>query len=86
MKKVIVIGLDGLERAIVEELLAAGQLPHFARLRAEGGFSRVATTTRPDTGGLVHVRHGHQPGRSRHFRFHPPRSADLFARSGPESL
>jgi predicted AlkP superfamily phosphohydrolase/phosphomutase len=44
IKKVIVIGLDGLEPAIVEEMIAAGELPNLARLKAEGGLSRVATT------------------------------------------
>ena len=49
MKKVIVIGLDGLEPKIVEAMLAAGELPHLDRLRARGGFSRVATTTPAQT-------------------------------------
>ncbi len=44
MKKVIVIGLDGFEPKVVEPLLAKGELPHFARLRLEGGYGRVATT------------------------------------------
>ena len=44
MRKVIVIGLDGFEPAIVDRLLAAGALPHLARLRAQGGYARVATT------------------------------------------
>ena len=49
MKKVIVIGLDGLEPTIVEAMLAAGELPHLDRLRTQGGFSRVATTTPAQT-------------------------------------
>jgi len=44
MKKVIVIGLDGFEPKIVDALLEAGELPHLARLRAQGGYSRVQTT------------------------------------------
>ncbi len=44
LKKVIVLGLDGLEPKIVDRLLRARELPHFARLRAEGGYARVATT------------------------------------------
>jgi predicted AlkP superfamily phosphohydrolase/phosphomutase len=43
-KKVIVIGLDGLEPKIVSRLLATGELPNLARLRDMGGYSRVATT------------------------------------------
>lgn len=44
IRKVIVVGLDGLEPKLVEPLLAAGQLPHLARLRETGGYARVATT------------------------------------------
>ncbi|HEX9562511.1 MAG TPA: alkaline phosphatase family protein [Gemmatimonadaceae bacterium] len=47
--RVIVIGLDGLEPTIVDALLQAGELPHLARLRASGGYSRVATTTPANT-------------------------------------
>src|SRR5271157_624537 len=49
LKKVIVIGLDGLEPTIVQTMLAAGELPNLERLRAEGAFSRVATTTPAQT-------------------------------------
>ena len=44
IKKVIVIGLDGLSPEIVSRLLEAGQLPNLARLKEQGGYSRVATT------------------------------------------
>src|SRR5215471_15532795 len=44
MKKVITIGLDGFEPKIVDALLAMGELPNLARLRDQGGFSRVRTT------------------------------------------
>ena len=38
-KKVIVIGLDGLEPSIVEAMMARSELPHFARLRdAQQGY------------------------------------------------
>jgi predicted AlkP superfamily phosphohydrolase/phosphomutase len=49
LKKVIVIGLDGLEPTIVEAMLAAGELPHLERLRAKGAYCRVATTTPAQT-------------------------------------
>ena len=48
-KKVIVIGLDGLEPTILEPLLAAGALPNLARLAESGGLARVATTTPAQT-------------------------------------
>ena len=44
IKKVIVIGLDGLEPGIVSRLLESDQLPNLARLKKQGGFARVATT------------------------------------------
>jgi predicted AlkP superfamily phosphohydrolase/phosphomutase len=43
-KKVIVIGLDGLEPSIVETLLERGELPNLAKVRAAGGYSRLQTT------------------------------------------
>ncbi|MFN2383446.1 MAG: alkaline phosphatase family protein [Gemmatimonadota bacterium] len=48
-KRVIVVGLDGLEPAIVDRLLAAGALPNLARLQGAGGYSRVATTSPAQT-------------------------------------
>ena len=48
-RKVIVVGLDGLEPKVVEPLLASGALPNLARLASEGGFSRVATTSPAQT-------------------------------------
>lgn len=44
VKRVIVIGLDGLDPAITDTLLNAGELPNLARLRGEGGYRRLATT------------------------------------------
>ena len=44
VRRVLVLGLDGLEPRLVEPMLEAGQLPALARLRAGGGYSRVATT------------------------------------------
>jgi predicted AlkP superfamily phosphohydrolase/phosphomutase len=43
-RKVIVIGLDGLEPSIVEAMLGRGELPHLARIRAMGSYSRLRTT------------------------------------------
>jgi predicted AlkP superfamily phosphohydrolase/phosphomutase len=44
MKKVIVIGLDGLEPKVAEPMLASGELPNLARLRQQGGYCRLQTT------------------------------------------
>jgi predicted AlkP superfamily phosphohydrolase/phosphomutase len=43
-KKVIVIGLDGLEPTIVESMLERGELPNLAKIRRSGGYSRMQTT------------------------------------------
>lgn len=43
-KKVIVIGLDGLEPSILEAMLERGELPAFAKIRQAGGYTRLATT------------------------------------------
>ncbi len=44
MKKVIVIGLDGFEPKLVELLFDRGELPHLAKLKAQGGYARLCTT------------------------------------------
>ena len=36
--RIIVIGLDGFDPAVVQTLIAEGKLPHFARMRREGAF------------------------------------------------
>ncbi|HZR58934.1 MAG TPA: alkaline phosphatase family protein [Terriglobales bacterium] len=43
-KKVIVIGLDGLEPSIVEAMLGRGELPNLAKIRDSGSYSRLRTT------------------------------------------
>lgn len=49
MKKTIVIGLDGFEPKIAEAMIAAGELPNLARLKQQGGYSRLRTTTSAQT-------------------------------------
>ncbi len=46
-KKIIVLGLDGLEPSIAERLMEAGRLPNMARLRASGTYTRLGTTYPP---------------------------------------
>lgn len=43
-KRVVVLGLDGLEPTLVERYLAEGKLPNFARLKQNGTYQRLATT------------------------------------------
>lgn len=46
-RRVIVLGVDGMDPAFTERHWA--ELPHLARLRDEGSFSRLATTTPPQS-------------------------------------
>lgn len=46
-KRVVVLGLDGLEPTLTERMLAAGELPNLARLRDRGGYLRLGTTWPP---------------------------------------
>src|SRR5947209_5586620 len=48
-KKVIVIGIDGMDPVLAERMMREGRLPNFARLRAAGGFSRLGTSTPPQS-------------------------------------
>jgi len=45
--RVVIIGLDGFDPELCERFMAEGQLPHLARLRAEGSFVRLQTTFPP---------------------------------------
>jgi predicted AlkP superfamily phosphohydrolase/phosphomutase len=44
VKRVVIIGLDGLDPALAERWIASGDLPNLARLAREGSFSRLRTT------------------------------------------
>ena len=46
-KKVIVLGIDGMDHAMLEAFIAEGRLPNFARLAQEGDFSPLQTTMPP---------------------------------------
>ena len=47
VKKVIFLGMDGLDPDLCEKYIGEGKMPHFARLREEGHFSRLRTTFPP---------------------------------------
>ena len=47
VRRVVILGLDGLEPTLVERYLAEGKLPNFARLRDRGSFLRLGTTIPP---------------------------------------
>ncbi|HEV3256242.1 MAG TPA: alkaline phosphatase family protein [Gemmataceae bacterium] len=47
MKRVVILGLDGLDYGLTEKLLAEGKLPHLATLRRQGCFKPLASTLPP---------------------------------------
>ena len=48
-KKVIVIGFDGMDPRLSEELMDAGKLPNFDRLRQTGGYRPLRTSNPPQS-------------------------------------
>jgi predicted AlkP superfamily phosphohydrolase/phosphomutase len=44
VKKVIFLGLDGLDPRLTERFMAEGKLPNLARLKEQGSYSRLRTT------------------------------------------
>lgn len=48
-KKVLVLGLDGMDPRLVEMWMKEGKLPHFARLASEGDFSSLGTSIPPQS-------------------------------------
>ncbi|MDQ6758265.1 MAG: alkaline phosphatase family protein [Acidobacteriota bacterium] len=44
VKKLIFLGLDGLDPGLTERFMAEGKLPNFSKLAAEGSYSRLRTT------------------------------------------
>jgi predicted AlkP superfamily phosphohydrolase/phosphomutase len=48
-KRVIVLGFDGMDHTLTEELLGRGRLPNLARLAAAGGFSPLTTSIPPQS-------------------------------------
>jgi len=43
--RLVIVGLDGLEPSLAERFMAEGKLPHLSRLKSEGTYSRLQTTT-----------------------------------------
>jgi predicted AlkP superfamily phosphohydrolase/phosphomutase len=48
-KKVIVLGIDGMDPVLSEQLMNAGKLPNFNKLRKLGGFHTLGTSIPPQT-------------------------------------
>jgi predicted AlkP superfamily phosphohydrolase/phosphomutase len=47
VKRVVVLGLDGMEPSLVERYIEEGRLPHFAKLRDTGCYRKLGTTLPP---------------------------------------
>ena len=47
MKRVVILGLDGLDHGLTEQMLEEGKLPHLAALRDQGCFKPLASTLPP---------------------------------------
>ncbi len=48
-KRVIVVGVDGMDPRLSERLMDAGKLPNFEKLRRQGGFSVLGTSIPPQS-------------------------------------
>jgi len=48
-ERVIILGFDGMEPSFVEKWMGEGKLPNMARLVAQGGFRKLATTNPPES-------------------------------------
>lgn len=47
IKRLVILGLDGLEPTLAEQLIAEGKLPNLAKLKAAGCYTRLGTTWPP---------------------------------------
>jgi len=47
VKRVVVLGLDGMEPSLVEKYSAEGKMPNLVKLRAQGCFRKLGTTLPP---------------------------------------
>ncbi len=48
-KKVLVLGIDGMDPVLLEELMAKGEMPNFARLAKQGAYRQLQTVTPPQS-------------------------------------
>ena len=81
-KKVIVIGVDGMDPRLSESMMKAGLLPNLEKLRAGGGFSSLGTSTPPQSPvAWANFINGAGPGSHGIFDFihrHPQKQCDPF--------
>ena len=46
-RRVIVLGIDGLDHALAARMMAAGEMPHFSRIAEQGAFQPLETSIPP---------------------------------------
>ena len=85
-QRVLVLGMDGLDPGIIKQMMAAGELPHFASLDEKGGFSPLQTSTPPESPvAWSNIATGTQSGEHGIFDF-LHRDADKQGRFQPQGL
>ena len=73
VKRVIVLGLDGQDPELTEQLMNEGVLPNFTRLRRQGSFHRLRTTLLAESPvAWTSFQTGCNPGKHRIFDFLVP--------------
>jgi predicted AlkP superfamily phosphohydrolase/phosphomutase len=73
VRRVIVLGLDGQDPELTEQLMDEGVLPNFARLRQQGSFHRLRTTLLAESPvAWTSFQTGCNPGKHRIFDFLVP--------------
>ena len=73
VKRVIVLGLDGQDPELTEQLMEEGVLPNFTRLRRQGSFHRLRTTLLAESPvAWTSFQTGCNPGKHRIFDFLVP--------------
>lgn len=68
--RILLLGMDGMEPKIIDRMMASGELPNFAKLRDEGYYSRIATSTPPESPvAWASIATGRNPGKHGIFDF-----------------
>jgi hypothetical protein len=74
IRRLIFLGLDGLDPRLAERFMAAGKLPNLSRLKEQGSFQGTRVLSPPAhhvpcavAGGVVHFCHRGKPGQAQHF-------------------
>jgi predicted AlkP superfamily phosphohydrolase/phosphomutase len=93
-KRIVILGLDGLDHGLTEKLLAEGKLPHLAALRDSGDFQSLASTLPPISPvAWSSFQTGVNPGKHNIFDFlvpdertYQPKLSSVEIRSSPRSI